>query len=175
MPKSKFDQNSLFAQGLRGCNSCMVIKSIDEFTRNKSKNNGLESSCKECVYNRNQHYLNSNKDNILSHKREYYLAHKEEKREYDKKYRFENKEIKAKKDHDYRLKNLEKIKARKKIKNDWLTHNCDDQYIKRLVIQTGLTNQDIALIPQIIELKRIEIQNIRIAKQLKKEESCQKN
>lgn len=81
------------------CFTCGIEKSKTQFTKDKSKIDGLYSSCKEC---KNSKAKQERLDNL------------EEKRLRDRIYRAKNKESKAKTDAKYRSKNKDQITAQKK-------------------------------------------------------------
>lgn len=75
------------------CTKCNVEKELDEFYKDKSKKDGLSSSCKECKSTQNKSYTDS---------------HKKEKSEYDAKRRAEKRdEINTKKREYYHTKGKE--------------------------------------------------------------------
>ena len=87
------------------CGICHEIKTNDCFCKDKSKKDGVQTKCKQCLneinrqwyennkeekYEYNHRYLENHKEEICEYYRQRYENHKEEIREYDNKYR-ENK------------------------------------------------------------------------------------
>jgi len=119
------------------CTKCGEVKSLDEFSNDKSKKDGKQSRCKDCVKlyakinkehikKRQQEYRKinlekmikwreKNKENIINYSKKYRKENKESIKEYNKKYRKENRESIKKREQKYREKNKEIIKEKSKI------------------------------------------------------------
>jgi len=130
------------------CSKCGEVKSLDEFSNDKSKKDGKQSRCKDCVKlyakinkehikKRQQEYRKinlekmikwreKNKENIINYSKKYRKENKESIKEYNKKYRKENRESIKKKEQKYREKNRERLReysnnwSREKLKTDSL-------------------------------------------------------
>ena len=128
------------------CNKCSLIKSVNDFYKDKSKSNGLNSKCKFCCKKNNSEYYQKNKTTIKSNTKERYESNSEEQKEYQKLYRKDNSEKLAiyedsrrdrKKEQDsiryqskreefldyskdYRVNNREKMRARDAEKRSWV-------------------------------------------------------
>jgi hypothetical protein len=80
------------------CNKCNNIKLLEEYYKDKSKKDGYENRCKNCV---------------LAKKKIYYQENKEKRHAYEKKRYHENEEVRIKKYDlgvpDYKSKNTKKI------------------------------------------------------------------
>ena len=87
------------------CRGCGILKSLDDYTKNKSSLGGRESTCKECraVPRRKRHERNREKDLEIS--RKWYEANKERQKE----------QVRT-----WRKNNLERDAA---IKRDWARNN----------------------------------------------------
>lgn len=82
------------------CWDCNKLRKLKFFSRNKSKNDGLATECKDCVnkYNRKLYsntkkslvYYHANRQNILKKKRLYYKNNKNKENERQKLYRKKN-------------------------------------------------------------------------------------
>lgn len=78
------------------CSCCELIKSAEDFAKNKARYDGLQNNCKDC----NKKQRESNKERIKEYREEYYdknkhimaEKYKERIREYDKEYRKRNKD-----------------------------------------------------------------------------------
>ena len=92
------ERKELFNQGLKKCSKCGVVKSLDEFSNDKTLKDGKHSSCREC----DKKYYKNHKEEIS----EYQKNNKEKIAEYLKEYRKNNIEKKV----EYRKNNKEKIK-----------------------------------------------------------------
>lgn len=104
------------------CTKCNIEKYICEFRKDKSKNDGYYSSCKECKLK----YMRENKILVnLSAKRlrdlkkeinleEFYFKNREKLPSRDKEYYIKNREKKLSRRKEYEIKNKEKIKSRDK-------------------------------------------------------------
>ena len=84
------------------CTKCGIKKSLNNFSKNKSKKDGLDSWCKDC----DKEYRELNKDKS----KKYYKQHRNEILEKSKKYRELNKDKlkKQKKEYCKRTKNNKK-------------------------------------------------------------------
>ena len=126
------------------CPRCKETKDVGEFHKDKSKKDGLYSSCKSCkkayqeankdkfkayyetnkekIAVRGKAYREVNEERIKEYHKAYYEANKEEKKTYQKAYKEANKEKVAKCNKAYQESNKEKINAsiRYKYNNDSL-------------------------------------------------------
>ena len=83
------------------CNKCGEVKTVDCFSKDKAKKDGLMSNCKECVKkykqeNKNKireyhkNYRQENKEKVQGHYKKHYQENRDKLREYHKKYYREN-------------------------------------------------------------------------------------
>ena len=70
------------------CSKCHEIKPVSEFSKCKSKTDGLEAKCKECI----KKYIQENKDKIKEKNKKYRQENKDKIKEKRKKYKQENKD-----------------------------------------------------------------------------------
>ena len=93
---------------MKKCSKCKEVKSLDGFSKDKSRKDGLIPSCKACCKEKAKEYYQANKEKV----KEYREANKERINEYAKEYRETNKEdIRLKKAY-YQRTNPDKISAR---------------------------------------------------------------
>lgn len=153
------------------CTKCGEVKSLSEFSKDKSKRSGCQSACKCCV----SIYIKANKDKIKAKDKAYYEANKEKINANVKAYKDANKDkIKAymnvyiKKNKDktktkhkkYYKANRDKIKERQKKIYNYNSDNLSDGYIShRLAIPIS------SCPPELIELKRAQLKLIRAIKE----------
>lgn len=87
----------------KNCACCFESKSIDLFSKDNKRKDGINVYCKSCASIKKKAYRDKNKDVINQKSREYYIQNREkcldskrkwtaENKEYYKKYNFENKE-----------------------------------------------------------------------------------
>ena len=88
--KRVYDENGNVTHKV--CSKCGELKSIDEFSADKSKSDGHRSKCKECNKKYDKKHYKENKEQIKGYSKKYYEENKERRKEYDKKYRKEYKE-----------------------------------------------------------------------------------
>ena len=91
---------------LKTCSKCGETKPREEFTRNKSKRDGLSSPCKAC----RKAYKVANREKINEGKRKYYADNREKAREYQE----TNREKIAERKRKYYAANREKINEGKR-------------------------------------------------------------
>ena len=73
------------------CSVCHEVKAVSEFSKCKSKKDGVYTICKDCDNKRNKEYRKENTDKI----KEYYQQNKDKKKEYNAEYRKQNAEYYA--------------------------------------------------------------------------------
>jgi len=109
---------------MKKCTKCQIEKDESEFSKDKSKENGLCHSCKECVRIYNIQYRIKNKDKLRQKGKEYFEIHKDEKREYDKEYRQKNKDKIRERKKEYAARPENKKKRNRKDKERCQTDSC---------------------------------------------------
>ena len=70
------------------CCTCHKVKVVSEFSKNKSKKDGVNTVCKDCDNKRSKEYYNQNANKIA----EYYQQNKDKVAEYKKEYYNQNKD-----------------------------------------------------------------------------------
>ena len=110
------------------CSRCHEIKPVNEFNKCKSKADGFQITCKECLKKykqgyyqenkdkiRGQHqgYYQENKDKIKEQRQEYYQENKDKIKYYQHEYQQENKDKIREREQEYRQENKDKIRERK--------------------------------------------------------------
>jgi hypothetical protein len=130
---------------MKKCTKCFVEKEYINFYKDKQKNDGLSTSCKECqkkYYLQNKNRINErsnlyskkwyqenkekilnyqkknrkeNKEKILNYQKKYYLENKNKIKEYQKKHYLENKEKRTIQGKIWEKNNKEKRTIQKKI------------------------------------------------------------
>lgn len=72
------------------CSHCKQIKSVNEFGKDRSREDGLSVYCRVCHRASNKKYYNEHREICIERRKEYYKKHKKEirerKKEYAKKY-----------------------------------------------------------------------------------------
>ncbi len=91
------------------CSTCKETKSVSEFSKNRSANDGLAFKCKMCVKEYRRKHYEANKEKILESQRRYREANKEKLAKYHRKYRESNKEKIAESRRKYYQANKEKV------------------------------------------------------------------
>ena len=74
------------------CCTCHKVKVVSEFSKNKSKKDGVNTVCKDCDNKRSKEYHKQNKDKIAEYHKEYYNQNKDKIAEYKKEYHNQNKD-----------------------------------------------------------------------------------
>lgn len=70
------------------CTGCGKVKDFSEFSRDKSRKDGLQSQCKSCF----SRYREENREAILERKRRHYEENRESERDLHRRWRDENRE-----------------------------------------------------------------------------------
>ena len=90
------------------CGKCHKVKAVSEFSKCKSKKDGVNTICKECDNKRSKEHYNQNKDKIAEYKKEYHKENKDKIAEYHKEHYKQNKDKIA----EYYQQNKDKIAER---------------------------------------------------------------
>jgi hypothetical protein len=96
------------------CRACKKSKPLSEFHRDKSKELGRVSICKECAKARGKQYRLDHKKQIDEGNRKYRLDHKEQIAERGRKYCLANKDQISKQQREYYVEHKEEIAERQK-------------------------------------------------------------
>ena len=97
------------------CSKCGEVKTVDCFSKDKGKKDGLMSNCKECI----KKYRQENKNEILKKRKKRYQKNKQKALEWQKKHYQENRKKTLERVKKYYQKN--KKKRREYIKNRYNT------------------------------------------------------
>lgn len=118
---------------LKKCGKCNKEKEFSEFSKHKTKKDGLQSECKSCRKEINKKYIEDNrgyfKEYHKEYNKEYFQNKKEYYKEYNKEWREKNKEKRKEYYKEYRENNKDKTKeyVKKYNKNNKEKRN---EYIK---------------------------------------------
>ena len=135
---------------MKTCSKCKIEKSFDLFHKDKTKKNGITSSCKDChkiYYDNKRGYLTEEqktkrkergKLKRSEYEKKYYINNKERILNYAKNHRQINKELYKKYTYEWREKNREKYLIKRKIIRDERIKN-DVLYKLTSVIRTNIT------------------------------------
>lgn len=103
---------------MKTCSKCKIEKELGNFYRDKSKNDGYHTVCKECQTVRKMLYYKENKTKIIRQNSLYKTENKEKINQQNSLYRKVNKEKIKESDKMYRKTNKEVLKFKKKIYRD---------------------------------------------------------
>ena len=132
---------------MKKCSKCGVEKELAEFSKGKSKKDGLRNQCKICSKAYDESYREANKDKRKAYRKAYREDNKDKRKAYNKAYRESNKDrIKAYKEA-YNEANKDKRKAYNEAKKSErieqlkkiIEPNTDDQWV--YVMQCGIYNK----------------------------------
>lgn len=102
------------------CNKCGRELPISEFSKNKSKKDGLQSHCKECGKHYYKQWYTENKEALAERKKQYYTENKEARKQYSKQYYTEHADERKQYKKQWYTKNKEAISEYRK---QWYTEN----------------------------------------------------
>ena len=95
------------------CGTCHEIKAVSEFSKCKSKKDGVDTRCKDCRKEYDKEYRKENKDKRREYYAEYYKQNKDKLvaygKEYSKEYYKQNKDKKIEYQSEYNKQNADKI------------------------------------------------------------------
>lgn len=72
----------LLARGIKVCFKCGRELPVEQFSKNKTRKDGLDTKCKECAKQYMQQYYEENKEKIIQHNTQYQQEHKEKLKQY---------------------------------------------------------------------------------------------
>ena len=79
-------------QVMKKCSKCDVVKPLGEFFKDKSKEDRLRPSCKECSKTWHQQHYQKHKEKYKQSDKQYYQNNKEKKKQYAQEHKEERKE-----------------------------------------------------------------------------------
>ena len=113
---------------MKQCTKCKKWKTISSFCKDKSKEDGLYSSCKECKNKKNREYKTNNSYKIFTYNYKYRHIHRDEINNNSRlHYNINKNEILAK-HKEYRKNNKDKCV---KISSSYYQRHKEDWYIKK--------------------------------------------
>ena len=146
---------------MKKCIKCGEVKPFSEFHKDKSRADGLNNKCKKCVAQYMKAYGTENKRKLKERNKNYRTENKVKEKERNKKYYEENKGKLKERNKKYYEENKEKLKEYQAEHKDKLS----DSYIKKLLSKNSpLKPKDFNDQPELIELKRLQIQTERLWK-----------
>ena len=90
------------------CSGCGVVKSLDDFHRDRNRPDGRVSRCKECVSAWQRRYQGENRDKIAERKRRHYAENRNKVLERNRRYYEENRDKLLEQKRRYREENRDK-------------------------------------------------------------------
>ena len=96
------------------CSGCGVVKSLDDYYRDRTMPDGRTYQCKECKNAYSLRYYEENRDKLREYKRRYYEENRDKKKEYDRRYYEENRDKIAERRRRYWEENSNKIAERRR-------------------------------------------------------------
>ena len=167
--------------GLKKCSKCGEVKGVEEYHKSKQTADGFMCHCKLCRKSVCDAWTLRNPDKVKQTAYLYRLNNKEKIKNADKKWVSNNRDYINKKSKEWKSKNKDKVVAARKIYN--LTYpeilraqsrrktaNLNTYIIKTYIRKSfGLCLDDIT--PIMIELKRTQLLNKRLIKNLKENET----
>jgi hypothetical protein len=69
---------------MKKCTDCKIELEEEQFSKDKSRGDGLNCRCKRCSTERHREYVRRNKEKISSHNKKSYERHKEKRKQYAK-------------------------------------------------------------------------------------------
>ena len=97
------------SNGSKRCSRCGEVKTLDEFSRDRSARDGFQSACKECRRLVVQKWRQQNPDKVRAYSRKYQQENAAARREYNRQRRRNNAEAVRQQKREWRKKNLEVV------------------------------------------------------------------
>ena len=133
---------------MKTCTKCGIAKGEEEFVKNKHCKNGIEGICKKCRNDVCKKWRGANPEKSKLYQRSYYKANSEKRKRRSKEWCEVNPE-----------------KAKERVSR-WIKES--DSYPTGLIsLKYQIPKSEIT--PEMIRLKKIELENKRLLKQLKNE------
>ncbi len=114
---------------MKQCSTCKQLKPESEFSKDKSKADGLMSQCKECAKQYNKQWCTANREKVREYKKQYRKANREKELERQKRYREANHEQIRERMKQWRSANREQISEYKKQYNKQWREANPEQYL----------------------------------------------
>jgi 5-methylcytosine-specific restriction endonuclease McrA len=90
------------------CSKCGQIKSLEDFSRDRSAKDGLQSACKGCRRLVVEEWRRKNPDKVRAYSKMYQRENADQRREYRREWRRRNPEASRKQKREWRQKNIER-------------------------------------------------------------------
>ena len=109
-----------FFNNMKVCSKCNIEKDFIEFSKDKSRKDGLFPQCKSCKRTDDKKSYFKNRDKVIANSKKWTENNKEYRKEYRRQYNIKNKEIENKKCKDWYKNNKDKVNEwyRNKIATD---------------------------------------------------------
>ena len=91
------------------CSGCGVVKSLDDFRRNRTRRDGREYRCKECASAYERRYREENRDKERERHRRWLEKNRDKAREYGRRHREENRDKERERHRRYNAENREYV------------------------------------------------------------------
>ena len=97
---------------VKRCSGCGVVKSLDDFHRDRTMPDGRKYRCKECISASNRRYREANRDKVLEGQRRYHAKNRDKELERIRRYYEENRDKELERRRRYHEENRDKITER---------------------------------------------------------------
>lgn len=115
------------------CTRCDTIKDISEFSKNKTKPNGINTECKICVKEYNKKYYLLHREKIKATTNEYYQSHREESLKKKKEYYFINREKFRESSKEWYKNNIDHVKKYREENSDHIIMQRQDYHARNKI------------------------------------------
>lgn len=150
---------------VKTCGSCGIEKDIGNFSKNKSKRDGHNSTCRDCHRIHIKDWYDSNKEKCMASSLAWYHKNKEHVRKRGAKWAKNNPEKISNSMRRYYLKHSEEQKNKSKITGPKARHELQNNYVKAKLKAKGFVDEQIT--PELIEVQRLILKTKRLCKTLK--------
>lgn len=153
---------------IKVCGSCGIEKDISNFSKNKSKGDGHNSTCRDCHRIHSKKWYDNNKEKCSTSSLAWYYRNKEHVIKRGAQWAKNNHDKISNSMRRYYLRHSENQKNKSKITGPKARRELQNNYVKAKLKAKGFTDEQIT--PELIEVQRLILKTKRLCKTLKSSE-----
>lgn len=150
------------------CGNCGIEKDISNFSKNKSKRDGHNSTCRDCHRTHSKKWSDNNKEKCSASSLNWYYKNKEHVIKRGAQWAKNNPEKRSNSMRRYYLLHSEEQKNKSKITGQKARHELQNNYVKAKLKAKGFSDEQIT--NELIEVQRLILKTKRLCKTLQNSE-----